>query len=48
MLDKIIVEFSFEDILRDIISKKCGNCGPADSAEYWLKKLNDRKLGSAE
>jgi len=39
MLKPILIEFSFEDILMDIISKKNGDCGVSDRAEYWLKKL---------
>ena len=38
-MKKIIVEFSFEDILTDIISHKEGDCYVSDRAEYWLDKI---------
>ncbi len=42
-MEKLILEFSMEDILKDIISKKNGSCGVSDRAEFWLGKLVKRR-----
>ena len=35
------IEFTFKEILEDIISQEIGGCRVADRARFWLKKLED-------